>query len=75
MHECVCVGGGGSVLVVLAALSSLVWASSRENLSLGGCKNKGADQPTHPRNLISAFIIGLLESIISRLAAGEISYF
>ena len=26
--------------------------------------NKGADQPAHPRNLISAFVIRLLESII-----------
>ena len=30
--------------------------------------NKGADQPAHPRSLISAFVIGLLESIISKLA-------
>ena len=37
--------------------------------------NKGADQPAHPRNLISAFVIRLLESIISRLATGEISIF
>ena len=28
--------------------------------------NKGADQPAHPRSLISTFVIGLLESIISR---------
>ena len=34
---------------------------SRENLS----NNKVADQPVHPRSLISAFVIRLLESIIS----------
>ena len=37
--------------------------------------NKGADQPAHPRSLISAFVIPLLESIISRLATSEISVF
>ena len=38
-------------------------------------KKKGADQPAHPRSLISAFVIGLLESIISGLATSEISIF
>ena len=37
--------------------------------------NKGADQPAHPRSLISAFVTSLLESIISKLATGEISIF
>ena len=37
--------------------------------------NTGADQPAHPRSLISAFAIRLLESIISRLATGNISIF
>ena len=27
--------------------------------------NKGADQPVHPRRLISVFVIGLLQTIIS----------
>ena len=35
---------------------------------------KGADQPAHPRSLISAFVIRLLESIISKLATGEIKF-
>ena len=30
--------------------------------------NKGADQPEHPRRLISAFIIRFMESIISNFA-------
>ena len=30
--------------------------------------NTGADQPAHPRSLISAFVIPILESIISKLA-------
>ena len=37
--------------------------------------NKGADQPVHPRSLISTFVIRLLESTISRLAMSEISIF
>ena len=35
--------------------------------------NKGADQPVHMCSLISAFVIRLMESIISRLASSEIS--
>ena len=38
-------------------------------------KNKGADQPAHLRRLISAFVIHLLESIISKLASSKISIF
>ena len=37
--------------------------------------NTGADQPAHPRSLISAFVIRFLESIISKLATSEISIF
>ena len=37
--------------------------------------NKGADRPAHPHSLVSAFVIRLLESIISRLATSEISIF
>ena len=35
--------------------------------------NKDADQPEYARSLISAFVIRLLESMISRLARSEIS--
>ena len=35
-------------------------------------KYKGPDQPTHPRSLISAFIINFSESIISKLATSKI---
>ena len=37
--------------------------------------NKAADQPAHPRSLISAFVICALESIISRHTMSEISIF
>ena len=41
----------------------------------GLTNNKGADQPAHPRRLISAFVIRFLDSIISKLATSEISIF
>ena len=37
------------------------------------CKQKGADQPAHPRSLISAFVFRCLDSIIPLLATAEIS--
>ena len=36
---------------------------SRENLTYLHSKIKGADQPTHPRSLISAFVVRPLESM------------
>ena len=41
----------------------------------GFANSKGADQPAHLRSLINAFVIRLLESIISRLAIYNISIF
>ena len=35
--------------------------------------NKGADQPAHPRSLISAFVILYLDSIMSLDSIAEIS--
>ena len=41
---------------------------------LGGfVNNKGADQPVHPCSLINAFVISLLENIISKFATSKIS--
>ena len=54
-------------------IQGLLWASTPQNLSSGVANNKGTDQPAHPRRLISAFVIRLLESIISKLASSEIS--
>ena len=50
------------------------WALTRENQSSGFAINKGADQPAHPRRLISAFVNHLVESI-SGLGVSEISIF
>ena len=45
----------------------------REKTCLRGfANNTGADQPAHPRSLICAFVICYLESIICKLATGEI---
>ena len=41
----------------------------------GGANNTGADQPAHPRNLISAFVVRFLSSIKCKLATGKISFF
>ena len=37
--------------------------------------NKGADQPAHPRSLISTFVVRCLDSIICILALSKISRF
>ena len=55
--------------------SSFIWASTPENLSSGCANNKGADQPAHMCRLISAFVIRLSKSVISRLTTSEISIF
>ena len=52
---------------------TLKLALMQENLSSGFANNTGADQLAHPRILISAFVIRILESNISRLATKEIS--
>ena len=35
--------------------------------------NKGANQPTHPRSLISAFVVHCLDSVIPLVSIHEIS--
>ena len=37
--------------------------------------NKGADQPAHPRSLISAFVVRSSDSVISLVSRSEISRF
>ena len=32
------------------------------------CEKKGASQPAHPRNLISAFVVHSLEILVDKLA-------
>ena len=47
----------------------------RKPVFWGFVNNKDADQPVHPHSTISAFVIRLLESIISKLATSEILNF
>ena len=35
--------------------------------------NKGADQPAHPRSLISAFVVRCLDSVMSQVSVTKIS--
>ena len=53
----------------LQFLTETIWAKSWENLFLPYANNKGADQPAHPRSLISAFVVHCLDSIIPLLLA------
>ena len=55
--------------------SFIIWVLTRENLSSEFVNNKSADQPAHPRSLISAFVIQVLESIISKLATSKFLIF
>ena len=42
-----------------------IWATSWENLFKPYANNKGADQPAHPRSLISPIVVRCLDIIIS----------
>ena len=62
----------------LAAISyALYMGLDARKPDFGGkfAKNKDADQPAHSRSLISACVIRVLESTISKLATSEISFF
>ena len=54
---------------------TLYWPRREKTCLREFANNTGADQPAHPRSLISAFVIRFLESIICKLATGEISIF
>ena len=57
-------------------LGKFIWAPSRENLSSGACEQQRRRPAcTSMQTQISAFVIRLLESIISRPATSEISIF
>ena len=55
---------------------TITYGTRREKPCLRGFgNNNSADQPAHPRSLISAFVILFLKSVVSELAIGEISIF
>ena len=54
----------------------MYYGPQREKTCLRGfANNTGADQPAHPRSLISAFVVRFLESIICKLTTGKILIF
>ena len=50
------------------------WAWKRENLSWEVCEQERHIQPAHPHRLISAFVIRFLESIISKPATSNSTF-
>ena len=48
-----------------------IWATSWENMFMIYANDKGADQPAHPRSLISTFVVRCLESIIPLLTISK----
>ena len=62
------------IRLLTSMVTHALFEPQREKTCLRGfANNKGADQPAHSPSLISAFVIPVLESIISRLAMSEIS--
>ena len=63
-------------LIILTCQLGKINGPRGKKTCIGGfVNNKGADQTLHLHSLISAFVIHLLENIISRLATCEISIF
>ena len=60
-----------NVIKRLSNIPKIIWARREKTCFRGFANNTGADQPAHPRSLISAFVFRFLESIISRLATSE----
>ena len=50
---------------MFSLVTNPVWAKSWENLFMPYANNKGADQPAHPRSLISAFVVRCLVPLVS----------
>ena len=60
--------------ILVNSVDSNPYEPGHEKMSLMlYANNKGADQPVHPRSLISAFVIRCLDSIIPLDSIAEIS--
>ena len=57
----------------IRVLANIIGPRREKTCLRGFANNTGADQPAHPRRLISASVIHLSKRIISRLATSEIS--
>ena len=56
-------------------VNTLIWPRREKTCLRRFANNTGADQPAHPRSLLSAFVIRLLESSIFKHASSKISIF
>ena len=63
------------VIHSLKSITAIYGPRHEKSCLRGVVNNTGAEQPAHPRSLISTFVIHLLESTISKLATGEILIF
>ena len=62
------------ISLVITKCHDFLIEPGREKMCLMSyANNKGADQTTHPRSLISAFVVRCLDSIISLDSVAEIS--
>ena len=76
IYEDICHAAGVCYHSDRLALSVYKYGPRLEKTCLLGYANStGADQPAHPCSLISAFVIGFLESNICNFATGNISSF
>ena len=55
------------------SLSKSVEPGHQKTCLMSYANNKGADQPAHPRSLISAFIVRCLDSVMSLVSVTKIS--
>ena len=67
--------GGKNTLVIKYYYHLDIGPRREKTCHRGFANSTGADQPAHPRSLISAFVIRFEESTICRLATDEISIF
>ena len=58
--------------IILLSVAFRDRATPWENLFMLYANNKDADQPAHPRSLISAYVVRCLDSMIPLLAIAEI---
>ena len=68
--------GSSEHCLLYDAICTIIIGPQRENSCLPVfASNTGADQPAHPRSLLSAFVIRFLENTIFNLATRQISIF
>ena len=63
LYKCFFLSSWNIICVFIIIKWTFIWATSWENLFMPYANNKGADQPVHPRSLISTFIICCLDSL------------